>query len=130
MLLEFETVFARLKLILQKHAGTFLVKPDLPDQYGLYAKIGPATLKVWGGKLKKPMMPVAWVNIGKTYVSYHLMGLYGNTHLLGSLSKKLKARMQGKTCFNFTVIDEALFEELEKLTGQSIVTFREEGYIA
>ncbi len=57
------------------------------------------TLRAWGGKLKHPIIPVAWVQIGKTYVSFHLMGIYMKTPLLGGMSKELKARMQGKTCF-------------------------------
>jgi hypothetical protein len=126
---EFETVFARLRTILQKHAGTFLVKPDAPGQYGLQAMAGPAALQAWGGKRKSPMISIAWVSTGKVYVSYHLMGIYGNTRLLNSMSKKLKARMQGKTCFNFKSSDELLFEELEQLTVESIAAFQKAGYI-
>jgi hypothetical protein len=127
---EFDFVFARLKEILKKYASAFTVKPDTDSKYGLYAQIGPATLKMWDGKMKKPAMPVAWVEIGKAYVSYHLMGVYGNTPLLKSMSKELKARMQGKTCFNFKKADENVFQELDSLTAQSIDTFRKAGFIA
>ena len=126
----FEMVFARLKEILQKHAGTFSVRPDAPGHYGLQAKVSPAALKAWGGKMKKPAMPVAWVQIGKAYVSYHLMGVYGNTRLLDGMSKELEARMQGKTCFNFKNIDEKIFKELEQLTAESISAFRKAGFIS
>ncbi|MBK9568779.1 MAG: hypothetical protein IPO53_01810 [Chitinophagaceae bacterium] len=129
MATEFDMVFASLKEILQKYSGPFTVKPDTHTKYGLYAAIGPATLKIWGGKMKKPAMPVAWIEIGKAYVSYHLMGIYGNTKLLEGLSKELKTRMQGKTCFNFKKVDEKIFEELGMLTAQSIDTFRISGYI-
>ena len=127
---EFDIVFTRLKEILQKYSGPFTIKPDTGTQYGLYAPIGPATLKLWGGKMKKPIMPVAWIETGKAYVSYHLMGLYGNTKLLEGMSKDLKTRMQGKTCFNFKKPDEKLFLELESLTVRSIETFRKGGFIA
>src|ERR1041385_6692425 len=126
---EFDHVFIRLKEMLQKYAGAFTVKPDLNDKYGLYAKVGPATLKAWGGKMKKPVMPVAWVEIGKSYVSYHLMGVYGNPKLSGSISKELKTRMQGKSCFNFKKIDEKIFAELDHLTAKSIEDFRKAGFI-
>lgn len=126
---EFETVFGRLKRILQNHIGNFTVKPDTNGSYGLQGKPGPAALKAWGGKLKKPVMPVAWVEIGKTYVSYHIMGLYTNTALQNSMSKELKARMQGKTCFNFKKINETLFKELEQLTARAIDDFRKLGYV-
>ena len=78
---EFDIVFARLKEILRKYSGSFSVKPDTNNKFCLYGKIGPATLKAWGGNMKKPAMPVAWIEIGKAYVSYHLMGMYGNTKL-------------------------------------------------
>ena len=130
MATEFDIVFTRLKEILQKYAGPFTVKPDTNTKYGLYAPIGPATLKIWGGKMKKPAMPVAWIEIGKAYVSYHLMGIYGNTKLLEAMSKELKARMQGKTCFNFKKMDEKIFPELDLLTARSIDAFRKSGFIA
>ena len=37
--------------------------------------------------------------------------------------------MQGKSCFNFTRVDEALFEELDGLTARGIAGFRERGYL-
>ena len=125
----FDIVFARLKEILQKYSGPFTIKPDTNTKYGLYAQIGPATLKIRGGKMKKPAMPVAWIETGKAYVSYHLMGVYGNTKLLEGLSKELKARMQGKTCFNFKKVDEKNFMELDSLTFRSIEAFRKSGFI-
>ena len=59
----------------------------------------PATLKGWGGKAKRPTIPVAWTEIGKAYVSFHLMGLEA---VSASISPGLKTHLQGKTCFNFS----------------------------
>jgi len=75
-------------------------------------------------------MPVAWVEIGKAYVSYHLMPVYGNTKLLEGMSRELKARMQGKTCFNFKSNDDALFEELERITIAGLEAFKKAGYVS
>lgn len=127
---EFETIFVRLRSILQKHAGTLSVTVNGRDGYCLEGRTGPATLAAWGGKMKKPMIPVAWVEIGKTYVSYHLMGMYGNTRLRDSMSKELQARMQGKTCFNFKRNDEALFKELEELTARTLAGSKKAGYVS
>jgi hypothetical protein len=127
---EFESVFVRLRGILEKHSAALLVKADAPDHYALAGSAGPAALQAWGGKLKRPMIPVAWVQVGKAYVSYHLMGVYGNTKLCDGMSKELKARMQGKTCFNFKGIDENLFKELDPLTAHAIAAFRKAGYIS
>jgi hypothetical protein len=127
---EFESIFVRLRSILQKHARTLSVKDNGRDRYCLEGRVGPATLAAWGGKMKKPMIPVAWVEIGKAYVSYHLMGVYGNTILREGMSKELQARMKGKTCFKFRSNDEALFKELERLTVQGIAAFKKAGFLA
>lgn len=127
---EFETIFIRLRSILQKHAGAYSVTDNGRDRYCLEGRTGPATLAAWGGKMKKPMIPVAWVQIGKAYVSFHFMGLYGNTRLRASMSKELQARMQGKTCFNFRKNDEALFMELEELTARGLAGFKNAGYVS
>jgi len=124
---QFSLIFARLRAILQKYAGALSVKTDAPDCYCLEGRTGPAAQRAWGGKLKRPTIPVAWVQIGKAYVSFHLMGIYGNAKLRAGMSKELKARMQGKTCFNFKSDDEALFNELEELTGQGMTAFRKAG---
>ena len=127
---EFQSIFAKLRKILRKHGGTLRVKEDTPACYCLEGDTGPATLRAWGGKVKRPRIPVAWVQIGKAYVSYHLMPVYGNATLRDEMSKELKARMQGKSCFNFKSDDEALFNELEQLTVQGIAGFRRAGFIS
>jgi hypothetical protein len=78
--------------------------------------------------MKRPSIPVAWVETGKAYVSYHLMGLSVPSVQKG-VSKALQARMQGKTCFNFTATHPALFKELDALTSASIAAFRTSGFI-
>jgi hypothetical protein len=129
MQVEFQTVFARLRDILKTHAGSCSVERDTSAHYGLQAPVGPATLQAWGGKMRSPKIPVAWVEIGKNYVSCHLMGVYGNPKLLAGCSKELKARMQGKSCFNFKTVDEPLLAELEQLTRRSLEGMRKAGYI-
>lgn len=74
-------------------------------------------------------MPVAWVEIGKAYVSFHHMGVYARPDLLKNVSKKLKARMQGKSCFNFKAVDETLFAELDDLTARAFAAFRTMGFM-
>jgi hypothetical protein len=127
---EFESIFVRLREILRLYSGALSVTEDSPSRFCLEGSVGPAALRAWGGKAKGPMICVAWVQIGEAYVSYHLMGIYGNTRLLNSMSEELKARMQGKTCFNFKSHDEALFKELEQLTVQTFAAFKKAGFIA
>jgi len=112
---EFESAFVRLRSILRKHAGTLSVKHDTSANYCLEGGVHPT---------HKTAFPVAWVEIGKTYVSYHFMPVYANPKLLDGFSAKLKARMQGKSCFNFKSCDEDLFKELEQLTSKGFAAFK------
>jgi hypothetical protein len=57
------------------------------------------------------------------------MGIYGDSPAAQSISKQLQARRQGKTCFNFKVADEGLFQELEGLTQRACEAFRKAGFI-
>lgn len=127
---SFRPIFERLRGILSRHAGTFSVKSDGSKYYGLEAGVGPAAVRAWRGEMRRPMLPVAWVTIGKSYVSYHLMGLDGNPRLLADLSTELKVRMQGKTCFNFKTEDDLLFRELEQVTARALDSLKKSGFIS
>jgi hypothetical protein len=117
---DFKLVFAQLRDVLANHSAKLTVAEDSPTRYCLEGGLHP--------KHKKPM-PIAWVEIGKSYVGYHLMPVYGNPKLLDGFSKELRKRMQGKSCFNFKAVDEALFAELDELTRQSFIAFRKAGYL-
>jgi hypothetical protein len=129
MAAEFEVIFGRLRSILQKHGAALRVKEDSANCYSLNAPIGPATLRAWGGKAKIDRIPVAWTQIGKGSVTFHLMSLDGNSPGK-TMSKELQGRMQGRTCFNFKKPDEALFAELEDVTARGIAGFKQAGFIA
>jgi hypothetical protein len=66
---------------------------------------------------------------GRAYVSFHLMPLYWDPSLIENISPQLKKRMQGKSCFNFTSPDPALFRELGKLTGKGFALYREKNLV-
>jgi hypothetical protein len=104
------TVHDRLRAILAPYRDRLHVAADGP---------GGMTLELKGYE-GKPWGYAAGTRLGKRYVSYYLMGVYGDEGLSASISPELKRRMQGKSCFNFTKIDEALLGELEALTAKSI----------
>jgi hypothetical protein len=112
---SFAAVFSALRAILKRNAGKLTVSEDSATRYCLQGGSHP--------KHKTPMA-IAWVEVGKNYVSFHHMGVYARPDLLKGISKKLKARMQGKSCFNFTALDEPLFAELEELTIHTFEVFR------
>jgi hypothetical protein len=45
------------------------------------------------------------------------------------VSPELKARMQGKSCFNFTAVDPSLFEELAALTQVGFESYQTQGLV-
>lgn len=127
---DFDATFAVLRELLRAHAAGLTVAADTPQRFCLEAPPGPATLAAWGGKARRPSLPVAWVERGRAYVAYHLMGLDGNPALAARLSSALQARRQGKTCFNFRRPEEAPLGELAEVTAASIAGLRHMGFVA
>jgi hypothetical protein len=79
-------------------------------------------------KNKKPLFFGA-VHVKKSYVSFHLMPVYMKPELLASVSSELRARMQGKSCFNFSSLEPALVKELAALTKASYASYKEQGFV-
>ena len=107
---DFSAVDRRLREILDPYRSRLSVTKDGPG--GLVLEIPGLEGKPWGY--------VAAVRPGKRYVSFYLMSVYASPDLVASMSSALRRRMQGKSCFNFTTIDEALLEELAALTEASL----------
>jgi hypothetical protein len=75
-------------------------------------------------------MLFAGVKQQKRYVSYYLMPAYTEAGLAGGISPELRKRMQGKSCFNFTRVDEGLFDELADLTSRGRDAYASKGWLA
>lgn len=116
---EFVPVFQRLRNILAEYAPKLNVVHDKPDNYYL------DTFTI--GANKRPIS-FGGVRMGKAYVSYYLMPIYG-PEVRDGMSPALKKRMQGKACFNFTEVDHALFKELEQVTKRGYQFWRELGWV-
>src|ERR1044071_1132655 len=106
---DLHAVEARLRAILNPYRDRLHVTKEGPE--GIYLELPGSEGKPWGY--------VGGTRVGKAYVSYYLMGAYDGG-LQASMSPALRKRMQGKTFFNFTKIDEALFAELETVTAAAI----------
>ena len=107
----FATVHARLRSIMLAGAVGHVVAVDEPGNLIVRtAALDPSTRQPgWFGT----------VTTKKSYVAYHLMPLYDDPTLADGISAALAKRRQGKTCFNFKKIDEALFEEIADLTARA-----------
>ena len=110
---DFAAVDRRLRQILEPLRSRFSVTKDGPG--GMTVEIPGLEGKPWGY--------IAGVRPGKSYVSFYLMSVYASPDLMASMSPELRRRMQGKSCFNFTRIDEPLFAELARLTEAGLESF-------
>jgi hypothetical protein len=115
-----EAVFSPLRAILAPYAAKLVRTVDTDTE--LYLD----TAHVM--KNKKPLFFAA-VQLKKNYVSFHLMPVYVQPALLDGISPALQQRMQGKSCFNFTQLDEALLSELSALTAAGYASYQRQGYV-
>jgi hypothetical protein len=111
---DFAAVHARLRDILLPYGTDYSITRDGPG--GMALEVPGLEGKPWGY--------VAGTRVGKSYVSFYLMPVYASAELSGRISPALQKRRQGKSCFNFTSIDEPLLAELEDLAAKGIPNFR------
>ena len=112
---SFQEIFDALKPVLAPYAGPLHIKVDKPGEYYLETK----TAMRQGQRFQ-----FGGVKISKAYVSFHLMPIYMNPKLQATISPELKKRMQGKSCFNFTSLDQSHIAELKKLTKAGFEEFK------
>jgi len=134
---ELQPVFEELRRRMSLYQDGFRCSANLTDANGAgsrktsapapdtsYLLLGAATDKYPDGLL------FGAVKLGKRYVSYHLMCVYLAPDLLGAMSPGLRARMQGKSCFNFSKVDAALFDELSEVTARGRDLYAARGWLA
>ncbi|CAD5373032.1 conserved hypothetical protein [Rubrivivax sp. A210] len=117
---DLSTVFVELRAIMAPYAAQLDLKKDDDTEFYVDTK--------HVQKNKKPLFFGA-VQVKKAYVSFHLMPVYMKPELLVGLSSELKSRMQGKSCFNFTVTDTVLLKELAALTKAGLESYKEHGFV-
>lgn len=117
---DLRPVFTELSSILRPYGARLQIKTDTQNE--LYVD----TRHIM--KNKKPLFFGA-VQVKKGYVAFHLMPVYLQPALLDSVSSELKQRMHGKSCFNFTAIDEPLSAELAGLVAAGFASYQEQGYV-
>ncbi len=98
-------------------------KDDAASDPGTYLLLGAPTEKYPDGEM------FAGVRKGKRYVSYYLFSVLLEPGQLDGISPDLRRRMQGKSCFNFTRVDDALFSELDGLTARGHELYAERGLL-
>jgi len=89
-------VHARLRDILLRCGDELVITKDGPG--GMALEVHGLEGKPWGH--------VAGTRLGKSYVSVYLMPVYAMPELASTISPALAKRRQGKSCFNFSKVDE------------------------
>jgi len=117
---NFQQVYKQLRAILKPYEASLHIEHDTEQGYSLNT--------AYSEKWKKELFFGAAI-IKKNYVSFYLMPVYMYPDLLDGISPGLKARMQGKSCFNFKKVDTALFDELAQLTKRSAERARRDGLV-
>ena len=112
---HFPTLFTALKSLLEPFTPQQVIQVDEAEQFSVDT---PPTAQYPKGLF------FGAVRINKNAVSYHLMPVYVFPDLLDGLSNTLRKRRQGKSCFNFTTIDEATKEELARLTAAGFARYQ------
>jgi len=117
---DFAAIFAELKELLQRYAGSLDCVRDETDHYRLNTR-----------HIMKNGRPLffAATKTGKNYVSFHLMPVYVFPELLSLLSPRLSKRMQGKSCFNFRQLDADLLAELALLTHAGFEKYKSADFV-
>ena len=117
---DFQATFSTLKNLLRKYEKNLKVLSDQSDAYNLNAGFSKKFNKdiYFGG-----------VQVKKNYVSFYLFPVYMNPKLLEGITPELKKRMQGKSCFNFKVIEKYLLTELSELTKKGFEFYKKENLI-
>ena len=112
---DFQPTYRTLRGIVERYASTFDVIKESPTAYYLASKTAKTRsgAPVWFGGAQ----------IMKNYVSFHLIPVYADPALLKTVSPRLRKRMQGKSCFNFTSLDAVDVRELTTLTRRGFDTF-------
>jgi hypothetical protein len=118
---EFTAVYQRLRAILQPYEDYLMVTADNGDSYSLDAD--------YSEEYEKPVFFAAAM-LKKNYVSFYLMPIYIYPELMDGISPDLQKHMQGKSCFNFKKVDDALFEELADLTRRGFDRYMLENLVA
>jgi hypothetical protein len=125
MAADFASVFAALRPVLVEYETRLSVRADTSREYTLVTKSASPF-----PQHKGQPMDFGSVRVGKAYVSFHLMPIYMCPTLEKGVTPALKARMQGKSCFNFKVAPPAeVVSDLRRLTEASFLAWCEKGWV-
>ena len=117
---DFDALFAELRPLIDRHGSALAVVRDEPGDFQVQTtKPGPSGTHMWFGA----------VQTRERHVSVHVMPVYSHPGVMEGVSDELRARMQGKSCFNFTpdTATPELLEELAQVVDRGLERYRADG---
>lgn len=117
---DVDALFAELRPLLARHAASLVVARDEPDDYQVQTThSGPSGTRMLFGA----------VQARAEHVTVQLMPVYSHPALLAGMSDELRARMHGRSAFNFTPQQASaqLLGELSELVDQGLERYRADG---
>jgi hypothetical protein len=111
-------VFQAVDAILRPMASKLTIVHDTADHFYLDTNVKDA---------KGKAIFFAAARISKDRVLAYLMPVYTDPDLLDGISDALKKRMQGKSCFNFKTLDQALLKEFAALAKAGFKRYQADG---
>ena len=116
-----DTLFDRLRKVLEPYAKHMVVKHDGPGIYYLEsAPVPKYGTEVFFGA----------VQAGKTQVNFHFMPIYVFPEMRETLSPALKKRLRGTSKFAFSELDAPLLRELTALVKKGYQGYKRGGVFA
>ena len=126
---ELNTIFDKLKTILEKYSPPFSVKT--PSEALKKKKSFELTSykKVIIAGRPKDEVYFAGIIIQKDYVGFYYMQTYADAEVKDLLSPQFLALLKGKTCFYIRSTEQAILDEVKKALDIGLWAYKEKGWI-
>jgi hypothetical protein len=125
MVAEAENIVAALRPVFSNVAGKLAIKADTDTLYALVSQ-SPSPFPQHKGH----PLDFGSIQVGKAYVSLHLMPLYMSPTVGKAVTPALKKRMQGKSCFNFAKVPEPeILANLQRLAELGLAEWTAKSWI-
>jgi len=122
---NFEEIFNRLKLVMEKLTPPFTAVNVTNTRYELYSKR--KDMDVMGKKMNE--LYFSSIIIKKNFVGFYYFPLYVKPEIKNSLKPELLKLLKGKTCFHITKSDGLIIEEIGKLLNNGLDYYKKMNWI-
>jgi hypothetical protein len=121
---SFDTVFSKLKSILQSFSPPLKVTKESEKDFELYTtKEG----ELAGRKF--PHLFFSGIKIQKGFVGFYFFPVYTHPELLKKYSPELRKCLKGKSCFHIQKDDDKIFLQIENAVKDGFECYKKKSFI-